>query len=168
MLFSKDDGGIRKWSKDATYFVGAFPSDLNSCSSGIPNGVGIRIDFTLSDSQFFLVTDQTNATFELEEVMLHVPCAELTDELALKVQNRLKKEDALIQFRRRQCIPFIIPKDTSVFLSDSKDNILNSKIVVILYPFFYSTLPRNGATMSNCLGFCNTDSLSRDICNQSL
>jgi hypothetical protein len=119
-LFTTAKEGKRIWSVDSVYFVGYFPSDLNSCSSGIPNGVGIRIDFTLSESQFFLITDQTNVKFELEEVQLHVPCAELTDELALKVQNRLKKEDALIQFRRRQCIPFIIPKDTSVFLSDSK------------------------------------------------
>jgi hypothetical protein len=119
-LFSELVGGTRKFSTDSAYLVGALPTDFNSASCGILNGVAVRIEFTLSENSFFLMSTGTDVKFELEEVLIHVPCAELSDELALKIQNRLKKEDALIQFRRRQVVPFIIATNSTVYHSDSK------------------------------------------------
>ena len=110
----------RVWSNKSVYFCGALPTDFNSSSSPIINGVQIRVEFTLSNNNFLLQTSYPNAKFELEEVIISVPCAEVSDELALSIQKHLEKEPAVVQFRRRNCIPFVIPKNSTVFLSDSK------------------------------------------------
>jgi hypothetical protein len=110
----------RVWNTTSTYLVGGLPTDFNSTANPILNGIAIRIEFTLCSNNFLLQTEYTNAKFELEEVMISIPCAELSDELALSIQHRIKKEPAIIQFRRRQCTPFVIPMNSTVFLSDSK------------------------------------------------
>jgi hypothetical protein len=124
-LFSKvitepSKPSYRKWSADSVYFIGDLCSDFQSCGVPLLNGVAVRFDFTLSDQNFFLLTASTGMHFELEDVTLHVPCAELSDELATKIQHRLEKEAAIMPFRRKQCVPFVIPSNTTVFLSDCK------------------------------------------------
>jgi hypothetical protein len=110
----------RVWDTEDVFFVGALPSDFRSSNCGILNGVQIRIELTLSDTDFFLMSDYAGATFQINDIELLVPCAVLTDALALKIQNRLKKEASLIQFRRGQVLPFNIPSNASSFISDCK------------------------------------------------
>ena len=110
----------RVWNNNSVYFCGALPTDFNSSSAPILNGISVRIELTLSNNSFLLQTTYPGAKYELEDVIISIPCAEITDELALSIQHRLEKEPAIYQFRRRNCIPFVIPKNSTVFLSDSK------------------------------------------------
>jgi hypothetical protein len=153
----------RVWSKDSAYFVGPLPTDFRSSNCGILNGVQIRIELTLSDNDFFMMSSYTGATFQIEDVELLVPCAVLTDALALKIQNRLKKEASLIQFRRGQVLPFNIPSNSSIFISDSKwlHNSLTFLTCSYFAFVFFSTVSINSFTLSCNFGFCHRKGLSR-------
>jgi hypothetical protein len=110
----------RVWSPNSVYFVGGLPTDFNSTSNPIINGISVRIQFTLSSNNFLLQSEYGAAKFELEEAMISIPCAEISDELSMSIEARIKREPSVIQFRRRQCVPYVIPTNSSVFHSDSK------------------------------------------------
>lgn len=134
-------------------FVGYFDSDFANCTTGIISGVNIRIELKLATAKEFLLCKESgkNPTYQIESFELMVPCAELSESLALKLMNRLKKEDALIKFERTQIIPLTIPTGTPLFFAESKQSgikyviyLLKTKkthFIVIYFLFFRLVWP---------------------------
>jgi hypothetical protein len=122
---TKDAKGVetshRIWSDKGAFFFGALPTDFNSTACPLLNGVSVKFVFTLTPQNIFLLTQEANedVKFVLTYAAIHIPVGELSDEMALRINHRLKSEPALINYRRRQVLPFTIPANSKLFVSDS-------------------------------------------------
>lgn len=108
----------RTWSGNSEYFIGPLFCDLDALP--IYNGVKVKIELRKAKDGFFLMGSQTGAKFQLEEVILHVPVGILHPKLAIHLETRLKETNMRLNFRRRNLIPFQVPKASTSFYSDSK------------------------------------------------
>ena len=109
----------RIWSADSQYFIGPLFSDLDSLP-GVYNGVKVKMELRKAKAPFYLFGTHANTIFSIEEAILHVPVAILHDRLANDIERRLSRDNMKLNFRRRNLIPFQVPKNSSSFYSDSK------------------------------------------------
>lgn len=118
-LFSKKDGDLRVWNETSTYLVGPLFCDLDGVP-GIYNGIKVKIEFRRAKQDFFLMGTTTDSKYVIEELLLHVPVGILQTDLALNIERRLQHGNMKLNFRRRNLIPFQIPKQSKSFYSDSE------------------------------------------------
>ena len=116
----------RVWKKEATFFRCFFPIEFNSINAGIISGVKINIDMALSSPAFYLMSPDgpnhvANANFQIEQIILSIPCPELTTQLAISIERDMVKEAVLYQFKRRQLLPFTIAAGQTLYVNDSKN-----------------------------------------------
>lgn len=123
---------VRVFHTKEVYFVSALPSDFNSCRVPLISGVAVRIEFTVTDRKFFLMSSDPDARFEITDCEIHCPVAELTDVMALRTQSHLKASSALMNFRRRTVTPFIIPSNSMHYITETlfPPNVLPCRIVL--------------------------------------
>ena len=115
----------RVWKPAGTFFRCFFPIEFNSMNAGIISGVKINIDMTLAAAAFYLMSPTgaghvADANFQIEKIILSIPCPELTPQLAVSIERDMVKEAVLYQFKRRQLLPFTIAAGQSTYMSDSK------------------------------------------------
>ena len=116
---SSTDKDARVWSADSQYFIGPVFSDLDSIA-GLCNGVKVKVELRKAKAPFFLFGLHKDAIFTIEEAILHVPIGVLHPQLATHIERRLSSSNMKLNFRRRNLIPFQVPKNSSSFYSDSK------------------------------------------------
>lgn len=74
----------------------------------------------MQNDAFFLMKDASDPEkyrFEITEFFLSVPTAELNDKLYDQIERSLSKKDAVLNFRRREAIPYQIPKGSKTYFS---------------------------------------------------
>ena len=109
----------RVWSADSQYFIGPLYSDLDSLP-GIFSGVKVKIELRKAKAPFYFFGTHAGAIFTIEEAIIHVPVGILHPRLATDIERRLSNSNMKLNFRRRNLIPFQVPKSSSSFYSDSK------------------------------------------------
>ena len=142
----------RVWTGDSQYFIGPLFSDLDALP--IYNGVKVKIELRKAKNEFFLMGTHPGAKFQLEEVILHVPVGILHPKLAIHLETRLKETNMKLNFRRRNLIPFQVPKQSTSFYSDSKYTPFCCYIKQIMMTcVFFSTIFRFAAARTHVIGF---------------
>jgi hypothetical protein len=112
-----------KWiyKGNEVFFCGLLNHDFNTCTAGILNGIGLRLEFTLAPDKFILQQFGTiveDAHILLTDIKISIPVAEVEGSYALRVLERLRKEPALYQYRRRTLTPHTILNGTQYYWTD--------------------------------------------------
>ena len=101
----------------AAWFIGRFGCDMDG---PVPNGVNVRIEFTMADPKFFLMAKAgTKFTYKINKMMLLVPTRTLTAPVLERVEKLFKTSDIVQSFRRFEVTPFTINSGTSQYLSEN-------------------------------------------------
>lgn len=100
----------------SSWFIGRLGCDIDH---SIISGVDIRLEFTLQEPKFFLMTmPNKKFKFEMENMLVMAPARTLTPLVMEKMEQRFTTKDMILSFRRKEVVPFTIPSNCKQFLSD--------------------------------------------------
>ena len=155
-LFSKQIGEKIVYNTTSTFLCGDFPIDITSPTEPILNGVTLRLELTLADHKFVLMSNVEDAQYEVTFCRLACPVGVPQRDQFGKVISRLKKEAAMYHFKRREVVRFNINKNSVSYISDVvfPGGMLPSKVIV----FVTSTTAWDGDYKKNPYNFLMTDS----------
>ena len=89
----------------------------------VPNGISVRIEFTLQDPKFFLmvpaVADIEKYSYKIDKMMLLVPTRTLTVSVLERIEKHFKTADIVQSFRRFEVDQFTINSGTKQYLSEN-------------------------------------------------
>ena len=147
------------WSTGAVTFVGKLDIDL---PHDIPNGITVRLDFQMNDDKFALVGEKAKPSspnlalnYQISDMVLQVPVAELEDSVYLKMEKNLETSPMILPYTRKEIVINTIPAMNRHFISDplfSNELTLPSKIAVA----FVKSSAFAGSFSENPLEFLNT------------
>ena len=122
---------ILKYKEDGGTFIGRLGLDIEEAGP-IVNGINIRLSYYLNDPEFFLMggrKDATNAkqilnltnkyTFKIHKFQIHALVHDLAPSLYDTLEAKLRKQSAIMSYRRYSIVPFTIASGLTEWLSDS-------------------------------------------------
>ena len=116
-LFMND---ANSYSASPVTFVGKIFHELISTQTGIIPGISIRLELTLQNQDFLIMTD-TNAKYKLTIVnaILFCPVAQLRSEAFRHLQRHLVETPAKIYYQKIQVTNKVIPANSQTFVTES-------------------------------------------------
>ena len=116
-LFMTD---ANNYSPAPVTFIGRLFHELATTQAGIIPGVSIRVELTLQNQDFLIMTD-SNTKFKLSIVnaSLFCPVAQLRSDAFRHLQRHLAENPAKIYYQKIQVTNKVIPANSKTFVSES-------------------------------------------------
>ena len=101
-------------------FVGKLFHELASTQTGIIPGISIRVELTLQNQDFIIMTDSnTKYKFTIVNASLFCPVAQLRAEAFRYLQRHLAESPAKIYYQKIQVTNKVIPSNSQTFVTES-------------------------------------------------
>lgn len=116
---NKSDGDYKT---DGTRFFGKLNLDFNSCTTGLPPGTKVRIEFTRASDEFILMKDTTDLEkYKLKflELNLYIPVAQLTASVYNQLSSILTTKKLSIHYRRTEIREVSLVRNKVEYYSDN-------------------------------------------------
>ncbi len=120
-LFKKSPTS-QEYHGEEVQFASRLFLDLVTSDCPVPPGVSVRVVLTLASSDFVLqvpAEDNGKYKFSLSDVVLHIPVAAMSPEVYARFERKLNEKEASIYFKRFEMITKCIPKNTTVYNSET-------------------------------------------------
>ena len=122
---------VRKYHEDGLTLIGRLGLDVEE-GGPIVNGINIRLSYYLNEPEFFLMggIQDPNAvgsfknltkkyTYKIHKFLIHAMAHDLSPSLYETLEAKLRKESAIMSYKRYSIVPFTISSGLSEWLSDS-------------------------------------------------
>ena len=125
------------YSNSPVTFVGKILHDLVTCQSGVIPGIAIRLELTLQNQDFVIMTD-SDEKYKLTIVNASVfcPVAQLRPNVFRTIQRHLKEKPVQMYYQKVQVTQKVIPANSQTFVTETlfSTTQLPSRVVFAFVP----------------------------------
>ncbi len=118
-------------------FVGKLLHELVSSQAGIIPGISIRVELTLQNQDFIIMTNSDDKyKLTIVNAVLFCPVAQLKPDVFRTIQRHLKEKPVKIYYQKIQVTQKVIPANSQTFISESlfSSSQLPSRILFAFVP----------------------------------
>ncbi len=118
-------------------FVGKLLHDLVSCQTGIIPGISVRIELTLQNQDFLIMTDSDDKyKLTIVNASLFCPVGQLRPNVFRTIQRHLKEKPIRMYYQKVQVTQKVIPANSQTFVTESlfSSSQLPSRVVFAFVP----------------------------------
>ena len=124
---------VNSYKEDGGTFIGRLGLDVEEAGP-IVNGINIRLSYYLNEPEFFLMGGTKNAAaaagssiqnltnkykYKIHKFQIHALVHDLSPSLYDTLEARLRKQSAIMSYKRYSIVPFTIASGLTEWLSDS-------------------------------------------------
>ncbi len=127
-----------EYSMAPVTFVGRILHELVSSQAGIIPGIAVRLELTLQNQDFIIMSNDNSEKYKLTIVKATVLCpvAQLRPELFRTIQRHLREKPVKMYYQKVQVTTKVIPANSQTFVTDSlfTSTDLPSRVVFAFVP----------------------------------
>ncbi len=132
-LFLEEDA----YSNAPVTFVGRILHELVSCQAGIIPGIAVRLELTLQNQDFIIMTNEdTKFKLTIVKATVFCPVGQLRPDVFRTIQRHLREKPVKMYYQKVQVTTKVIPSNSQTFVTDSlfSSTDLPSRVVFAFVP----------------------------------